>query len=228
MTPVVSILALGFGLGLRHATDPDHVVAVTTIVARERRLWVSSLVGAIWGLGHTLTLLLLGGVLLAFRVTVPPRVGLVLELAVAAMLVLLGAATLARGGGHAHPHVHAGAGDHVHPGSPRTSDAATWRALMVGVVHGVAGTGAVTLVVLSTIDDRAWALAYLVVFGGGTVAGMMLLTTAIALPFSYAAARFERWSGWLARVTGMASVGLGLAVAYQLITADAALTVGVQ
>jgi high-affinity nickel-transport protein len=220
MTSLASILILGFVLGLRHATDADHVVAVTTLVARERRLRVSALVGALWGAGHTLTLLLLGGAMIVFRVALPPRVGLGLELAVAAMLVALGGATLLRA--------------RVASSSPRSPSRAavpgvlfrraTLRPLLVGVVHGLAGSGAISLLVLSTIDDPRWAIIYLVVFGAGTVGGMMLLTTALGLPFVLAAARFERWSQWLARGTGLASIALGVVVAYQLIASQGLLS----
>jgi high-affinity nickel-transport protein len=238
MTSLASILALGFLLGLRHATDPDHVVAVTTIVARERQLRRASLIGALWGTGHSLTLFVLGGALVAFRMVVPPRVGLALELTVAAMLIVLGASALSRPratGRAALAHAH-GPSDvpvgHAHESpsrgwsmSPRTSSVRGQglRSLAVGVVHGLAGSGAASLLVLSTIADARWALVYLGVFGAGTFAGMVLLTTAIALPFTYAAARFARWSAWLARGTGLASVTLGVVVAYQLIALQGAL-----
>jgi high-affinity nickel-transport protein len=222
MTSFASILALGFLLGLRHATDADHVAAVTTIVARERRLSASALVGAAWGAGHMLTLLAVGGVIVAFRLAVPARVGIVLELAVAAMLVGLGLAAMSctragrgtrRRAAADPPHVHA----FVRGRLPRLAGHVAIRPLAIGIVHGAAGSGAVSLLVLSTIDDARWQLLYLTVFGLGTVAGMIALTTAIALPFAVTAARFERWSVWLVRGTGLASVGLGVAVAYQLL-----------
>ena len=124
-----ALLALGFFLGMRHATDADHVVAVTTIVCRQRGLRGAVAVGALWGLGHTVTILVVGGAIILFDVVIQPRVGLCLEMAVAGMLILLGVLNLRRGGRPvpvAHGHA---------PKSPST----TWRPLAIGVVHGLAG-----------------------------------------------------------------------------------------
>jgi high-affinity nickel-transport protein len=109
---LLPIAALGFFLGIRHATDPDHVIAVSTIVSRERRVGTAALIGALWGVGHTFTILVAGGAIVLFEVVIPPRVGLTMELSVALMLILLGGTTVIgvlrpRG----HPHVH---GDYVH------------------------------------------------------------------------------------------------------------------
>lgn len=204
-TPLLTLLLLGFLLGLRHATDPDHVVAVTTIVARERRLWAASLVGAFWGLGHTVTIFVVGGAIILFDVVIPPRLGLGMEFAVAIMLVVLGVMNLA--GVHAHLH--------RPPSSPPPRIGL--RPLVIGVVHGLAGSAAVTLLVLATIHDARWALLYLAVFGVGTVAGMMALTTALGLPFAYASRRFDRIQAWLAGATGLASVAFGGLLAYELV-----------
>jgi hypothetical protein len=210
MPSAASILVLGFLLGMRHATDPDHVVAVTTIVARQRRVWASAIIGAWWGLGHTITILIVGGAIIAFHVVVPPRLGLAMESTVALMLIALGAVTLAgvpaRVAGHA--------------ASPPL--AIVWRRgalrpLLVGVVHGLAGSAAVALLILATISDARWGAVYLSVFGVGTIAGMMALTTLLALPFSYTADRFALANTWLARITGVASVGLGVFLAYRFV-----------
>ena len=207
MSAGVSVLLLGLLLGVRHATDADHVVAVSTIVARERRLWAASLVGALWGLGHTATVFVVGGAIALLHLAVPPRVGVGLELAVAAMLVVLGVATLVR----PRPHVHAetGAGARPRPGLRR--------AFVVGVVHGLAGSAAIALLVMATIGGVGGMLLYLVVFGAGTIAGMVVLTTIIAVPFSLTLRRFERAHTWLARFTGLASVALGAALAFELV-----------
>jgi high-affinity nickel-transport protein len=189
---------LGFLLGVRHATDADHVIAVTTIVSRQRHIWASSLIGALWGIGHTLTILLVGGAIVVFRWVIPATLGIGMELAVAVMLVALGFASLS-------------------PLGPRVPGRITARPLLVGVVHGLAGSAAVALLVLSTIRTAGWALGYLVVFCVGTVGGMMLLTTALSLPFAFTVQRFERVNAWLGRATGFASIGLGGFVGYQLI-----------
>jgi len=200
VTSAISILVFGFLLGMRHATDPDHVVAVTTIVARQRRVWSSVIVGAWWGLGHSVTILLVGGAIIAFHVVIPPRLGLAMESAVALMLVGLGATTLA--------------------GAPALSgrgNSGGLRPLLVGIVHGLAGSAAIALLILATIADARWGAFYLAVFGLGTIAGMMLLSTLLALPFSYTTARFTLANLWLARVTSLASVSLGLFLAYRFV-----------
>ena len=231
MTSLFAVVLLGFFLGMRHATDPDHVVAVTTIVARHRKSGSAATIGALWGVGHTLTIVIVGAGIILLGWVIPPRVGLSLELAVGVMLIVLGLMNLsgrfqpvtesdAPGGHahppapvHAHPHPH---GDYVHthphghdpeshPHLPDQTPLARldrWfgslgayqfvRPLVIGVVHGLAGSAAVALLVLTTIKDPRWAMLYLVIFGVGTVAGMMLITAAIAWPFARAGARFGR------------------------------------
>lgn len=209
---LLSLLALGFFLGMRHATDPDHVVAVATIVARERSLRGAGLIGALWGAGHTVTVLLVGGAIVVFGLALPARLGLSLELSVAVMLVLLGGLNVvnflrdrAAVAAHGHRHDEAGAGW-----------LARWRPLAVGVVHGLAGSAAVALMVLATIKSAAWAMFYLGLFGVGTVAGMMTITSLMAAPLALATHRFEvvqRHLGW---VSGLLSACFGLFLIYQI------------
>ncbi len=195
--PLTAIL-LGALLGLRHATDADHVVAVTAIVARERKLGRAAWIGALWGVGHTLTLLVVGGAIVAFRLVIPPRVGLGLEFAVALMLILLGYANLrAR---DAAPPERAGA-----------------RPLLVGLVHGLAGSAAVALLVLATIRGTLPALAYLLVFGIGTIAGMVAVTVLLAAPALYAGTRVTRLQGGIRLAAGALSIAFGLLLARELI-----------
>jgi high-affinity nickel-transport protein len=209
---LLPIVALGFFLGVRHATDPDHVVAVGTIVSAERRARSAAMIGVLWGIGHTVTMLLAGGAIVGFGLVVPPRVGLTVELSVALMLIVLGALGIA------------GAG---RPVSARPLDRLdrrlgglglyhVVRPLVVGAVHGVAGSAAVGLLVVATIGDPLGSLIYLLVFGLGTVAGMMVITTAIALPFVYTARRLLGVNRSLAVATGVLSVGLGLFLVYQI------------
>jgi high-affinity nickel permease len=174
--PAVSPLALlGFGLllGLRHAADPDHVVAVTAIAARTRRALPAAWLGIVWGLGHTATLLVVGGAILLFNWVVPPRLGLLMEFAVALALIVVGLFNLRRAR-HGTDDLGAGAG------RPPTR-----RAFAVGIVHGLAGSAAVALLVLAAVHDPRWATGYLLVFGLGTLLGMTIITTGFALPLAF-------------------------------------------
>jgi high-affinity nickel permease len=250
MISLVSIMALGFFLGMRHATDPDHVIAVTTIVSRQRSIRHAALIGALWGLGHTFTILLVGSAIILFGVVIPPRLGLTMEFSVGLMLILLGILNLSgimrwitetvtplQSGGHSHPHGH---GDFVHthahghaPEKHGHAEEATpvgWmdrtfgrlglyqivRPLAVGIVHGLAGSAAVALLVLTTIRVPSWAVVYLLVFGIGTVAGMMLITAALALPFKFSESRFARLNRGLGLASGIVSLVFGLFIVYQM------------
>jgi len=203
----LSVGILGFLLGLRHATDADHVVAVTTIVTRERTFARAAWIGGLWGIGHSLTVLVVGGALVAFRLVIPPRLGLGLEFAVALMLILLGFSNLrpaSAGAPKAHPHEH----------PPRLSG---WRPVLVGIVHGLAGSAAVAILVLAAIPETAWALAYLTVFGVGTIAGMTLITAMLAAPAFYAGERMARFQTGIRLAAGALSLVFGLLLARQII-----------
>lgn len=217
MLSLLPIAALGFVLGIRHATDPDHVVAVGTIVSRERTIRSAALVGVLWGLGHTFTILLAGGAIVFFGLVVPPRVGLTMELSVALMLIGLGAWSLAGvrrqpTGPHAHE-IPLGRLDRRFGGLGLYQAA---RPFVIGVVHGLAGSAAVALLVVATIHEPLVSLAYLLVFGLGTIAGMMLITAALALPFAYTARRLLGVNRSLALAAGLLSVGFGLFLVYQI------------
>jgi hypothetical protein len=253
MTALLAIMLLGFFLGMRHATDPDHVVAITTIVSRERTMLHAALIGALWGLGHTLTILAVGSAIILFKLTVPPRLGLSMELCVGLMLILLGVLnlmgilrrmvewiTIRRLGSGAHSHFLFGrrmVHTHDEDGEPILMDSSSilgwtpqwWRQLglfhvlrplVVGIVHGLAGSAAVALLLLTTISRPSWAIGYLLIFGLGTVAGMMLITAAIALPFAYSLKHFVQLNRGLAVASGFVSVAFGLFLCYQTGFAD--------
>jgi hypothetical protein len=218
---LLAVLALGFVLGMRHATDADHVVAVTTLVSRERSPRAAIALGALWGLGHSLTLLVVGGAIVVFGLVVPPRLGLSMELSVAVMLIILGTLNLTGAGerlrqGTSHAHAHPS----PDPASFTTSALGVLRrgsrSVLIGVVHGLAGSAAVALLVLTTLDQAAWALAYLGVFGAGTVAGMMLITATMALPLKLAMERFSSAERVMARATGALSLAFGIFLAYRI------------
>lgn len=193
MISSLSILLLGFVLGMRHATDADHVVAVTAIVSGEPSLRRASRVGALWGIGHSVTILVVGGAIIVFRLSVPPRVGLALEFAVALMLILLGALSL----------------------SDRavSSAASAVRPVVVGLVHGLAGSAFVALLVVAAVPGAWLGLAYLAIFGLGTVAGMALVTMAVAVPSALSAHRIVHAHRYLRLASGLASVAFGVVLA---------------
>ncbi|MHB8838754.1 MAG: HoxN/HupN/NixA family nickel/cobalt transporter [Gemmatimonadaceae bacterium] len=203
MVSALSAAVLGFLLGLRHATDADHVVAVTAIVARERTMRRAAWIGALWGIGHSITVFVVGGAIIAFRLVIPPRMGLVLEFGVALMLIVLGFSNL-RAAAPAH--------DHGHP-----HDFDMRKPLLIGTVHGLAGSAAVAILVLAAIPQTVWAFAYLVVFGVGTIAGMMLVTMILAAPAMYAGERMARLHGGIRLAAGALSLGFGLLLARELI-----------
>jgi cytochrome c biogenesis protein CcdA len=219
----LAILLLGFFLGMRHATDADHVVAVTTIVSRERTARGALWVGALWGLGHSATILTVGGAIVLFGWVIPPRVGLSMELSVAVMLIVLGAmnlsGSLSQIGRAAHHHAGAGPSEAPPLRAPRAL-----RPVIVGVVHGLAGSAAIALLVLTTISSASRALLYLAVFGLGTLLGMLLLTLAMSLPLSALASRVPNAEQRLARITGLVSIALGLFLAYRIGVVDGLLS----
>jgi high-affinity nickel-transport protein len=197
---LLAVVLLGFLLGMRHATDPDHVVAVTTIVAQQRSLRRAARTGILWGVGHTATIFLVGGAIIVLKVqisAIPPRLGLTMEFAVAVMLVVLGLLTLA--GGERH-----------------VADSTT-RPLTVGFVHGLAGSAAVaTLPQVAVIPNPIWAVAYLAVFGAGTIAGMLLITASIAAPALLATHKFAGLNRTLRITSGVASIAFGLFLAHRI------------
>jgi len=259
LTSGLAILVIGLFLGMRHAADPDHVIAVSTIVSREHSIAKAGLIGVLWGCGHTVTIVAVGAAIILFGLAVPVRVGLTMEFSVGVMLILLGVLNLTGAmkwiseeffpahprvaGEHAHVHEH---GNRVHyhwhahvPAENHHEESLTpprWlthakalggpferlglfhvlRPLLVGIVHGLAGSATVALLVLSTIHDPKWAVLYLLIFGIGTIAGMMLITAALALPFSFTGYKCPWLTRGLVVASGLLSLGFGLFVCYQI------------
>jgi ABC-type nickel/cobalt efflux system permease component RcnA len=223
-----AVLGLGFLLGLKHATEADHLAAVSTIAAERKSLLSSALVGGLWGLGHTISLTVAGILMLILNFEISEQTETALEFCVGIMLTLLGLNVLRklmRGGqlhfhthehgsrAHVHPHVHeAGRADepHTHHGlgfSPR--------ALLVGMVHGMAGSAALMLLVIPTIESKAIGLLYIIVFGAGSIGGMMIMSFLVGLPFTLTALRFNRFNRLLQGAAGIVSIGLGLFIVYE-------------
>jgi ABC-type nickel/cobalt efflux system permease component RcnA len=250
MISLLSILAIGFLFGMRHATDPDHVIAISTIVSRASNIKRASMIGVAWGVGHTLTIVAVGFLMIFFRMALPTRVGLAMELAAGLMLILLGLNNLrgflkkiagrfqvgdpdrcdharSRHGDYGHAPIRA---DHTARGHDiRHNLIATvdrWfhrldmyqllRPLMIGIVHGLAGSAAIALLVLTTIRSVPWAVGYLVVFGIGTVLGMMLITITLGSALAYSGKRIAIADRHFATVAGVISLALGLCIAYQI------------
>ncbi len=214
---LVSLLLFAFLLGMRHATDPDHLVAVTTVLSRSAGLKPAALIGAFWGLGHSLSILVLGVAIVMFKLVIPPHVGLGLELAVAVMLVGLGVRNLRRDSHEAH-------GVQAFPssrlGPPHESHElgvmGAVRSLFIGGIHGLAGSAAVALLAVGSIHDPGWAAAYLSIFGVGTLAGMTLMTSFLAVPLAMGVRKAGGLGRLLAPAMGVLSVGFGLLLAYRV------------
>jgi high-affinity nickel-transport protein len=205
VSSALSIAVLGFLLGVRHAVDPDHVVAMSTIATRTTGLRRAAGVGALWGIGHTLTILLVGGAIILLKVAVSPRMGLAMEFSVALMLIVLGFQNV------------------MSARNAETRAPSTARPFLVGMVHGMAGSAAIVLLVLATVSDARWAFAYLALFGVGTVLGMTIVTASIALPASLAVTRVRNARRWLTLASGVVSVALGVLLASELTEGDGGL-----
>jgi ABC-type nickel/cobalt efflux system permease component RcnA len=228
---LVSVFTLGFLLGMRHAADADHIAAVATLATRSRSVGQTILQGAAWGTGHTLTLMVFGGAVLAAGLVVPERAAQALELAVGVMLVALGADALYRlwrkrvhfhahrhtdGAAHFHAHAHRGDSaphdparhDHAHPRG------AAGRALLVGMMHGLAGSAALILLGLEAMRSPALAFAYIAVFGVGSIIGMLLLSAAIAVPLRWSSRRLGRAHHALSVAVGLATLVLGCYIVF--------------
>ena len=193
---VFPALALGFALGLRHAMDPDHIAAVSTISTGARSTWRAALLGASWGAGHSISVLLVGGALVILRLPMPARLALALEFLVAIMLVGLGMRSLMA--------------------RREQGEVPASRPLLIGVVHGLAGSAVLAFLLLSTASSAWAATVYLLCFSVGTVAGMAVVTTAITLPARIRPARAPAFERTLRLAAGVASIGIGLALAHRV------------
>jgi len=249
---VFALLGLGLVFGLKHATEVDHVVAVSAIVSEHRNLLRSALVGGLWGAGHMASLVVVGVLVLVFRVAIPLPVANWLEFGVALMIIGLGVLAMTRvlgrrAGLHVHGHLHRHSHDgqsHVHihfheHGTEHEGDAAShqtshsslashshvisrlgFKPLLMGAMHGLAGSAALTLLVLTQIQSVWLGLLYLALFGLGSTFGMLLMSGLIGLPFALSGRRLTRINYGLQTAAGGLSIGFGLWYAYETVVTN--------
>lgn len=227
-TSTLAVLGLGFLLGLKHATEADHLAAVIAMVSERRSLWSSAVVGGLWGVGHTISLFIAGIVVLILNFQISEVTERWLEFGVGIMLTLLGLNVVRKllNGGELHLHTHDhGSGTHAHPHLHEHADlghtmthrrsSKSPKAVLIGMVHGLAGSAALMLLLIPTIESKAVGLIYIVIFGAGSVGGMMLMSFIVGLPFHFTASRFDRFNRILQLGAGCLSVALGLWIMYE-------------
>jgi hypothetical protein len=224
---LVTSSGLGSLLGMRHALEPDHLAAVSTLVTGEKSGAKAAFLGVCWGLGHTLSLVAIGAVLVVLRTEMPPSAADAFELGVALMLIALGVRAIYRAArqlpsgpaGPVHSHHH-GRVVHRHPGTPAHVHIGTWtlarRPLAVGAVHGLAGSGALTALVLATLPTTAARLTYMVLFGLGSTLGMAALSGLLGWPLARAGSHRAVAQG-VSIVAGCVSTLLGVAWGYPFV-----------
>ncbi len=224
MPPLLTTLGLGFLLGIQHALDPDHIIAISTIVSRNRRWWAALGAGVSWGIGHTATLFLVGMTILVSKTVIPESLALLMEFLVGVLLVILGASIVRtpimkrfhlrfhchEERTHLHPHYHDPEAAHEH------RHGFSLRSLVIGMVHGLAGSAVLTLLVLTTLPSPLLGGAYILLFGLGSILGMMLFSGVIGLPFVFTASHMKKINGYLRIVAGAISIVFGLYLTIQV------------
>ena len=230
---ILAVLSIGLVFGLKHAMEVDHVVAVSTIVSQHKNVFHSALVGALWGAGHTASLLVIAAIVLTLRVAIPETVSGWLEFGVALMIIGLGVSALWRalrksGEVHVHQHSHDGLSHtHVHfhetetrhqPAShvqhSHTVSRIGWKPILIGMVHGLAGSGALTLLVLAQISSSVVGFMYVATFGLGSIVGMLVMSGLIGLPFALASKKLTHVHQGIQTVAAVFSICFGVWYAY--------------
>jgi sulfite exporter TauE/SafE len=220
----LSVLLIGFTLGLQHATEADHLAAVSTIVSEKKNLLTASIVGGFWGIGHTISLFAVGILVIFLKLQISETLEARLEACVGLMLVLLGLNAMRKlfeaskvhvhkheHDGHPHVHIHTHQPDRQEESHHRLSP----RSVLIGMVHGLAGSAALMLLVVPTIPSPSLAMLYILIFGIGSIGGMMAMSFLIGLPFHFTAGRFEILNRGIRLVAGVFSLGLGFSIIYE-------------
>jgi ABC-type nickel/cobalt efflux system permease component RcnA len=232
MFSTLTLLGLGLLFGLKHATEVDHVVAVSTIASQQRNVLRSALVGVLWGGGHSASLLIVGVIVLSLRIAIPKSVSNWFEFGVALMIVGLGTTALwralrKRGDVHVHEHSHEGVSHvHIHFHESQTRHKAERKhshavsvvgikPVLIGMMHGLAGSGALTLLVLTQIDSAWVGFLYLAIFGVGSIVGMLLMSSLIGLPFALSSRGLSSLHHRMQLAAAVVSIAFGLWYAYQ-------------
>ena len=217
-------MLIGFLLGLQHAVEADHLAAVSTIVSEKKSLWSASIVGGLWGLGHTLSLLLAGGLVIFFKLQISETTEARLEAIVGIMLVILGINALRKLRSakkiHIHAHEHGERKHshlHTHSGESESDSHHSFspRSVIIGMVHGLAGSAALMLLIVPTIPSSTLAISYILVFGIGSIGGMMVMSFVLGLPLYFTATRFNFANTAIRFCAGAFSLALGLLIVYQ-------------
>ena len=234
---LLAVLTIGLVFGLKHATEVDHVVAITTIVSRHKNVFRSALVGALWGAGHTASLLIVAVIVLSLRIAIPESVSGWLEFGVALMIIALGVSALWRAvrtnsevhvhqhshDGLSHTHVHFHEHENKHNPSLQTVylhavSRIGWKPVLVGMMHGLAGSGALTLLVLAQISSSLIGFLYVATFGLGSVAGMLLMSGLIGLPFAFTSGKLTHLHQGLQTLAAVLSICFGVWYAFRVYT----------
>jgi len=217
---LAAVLTLGFTLGLVHATDADHVVAIATILSENKSLKKTSVLGAFWGLGHTITLLFAGLVVLLLAVSIPQSLALFFEFMVGLVLIALGLSVIRKTLGrskHIHSHLHDDKmHTHFHDHSKTGNHEHEHKSFIVGMFHGLAGSSALMLLTLSSIDSILEGFAFILIFGLGSILGMLIIGTLIGLPFALTSIRSGKWNIRIRLIAGSLSIALGFMIVYQI------------
>jgi len=213
ITDTIIMLGLGFLLGVEHAFEPDHIVAISSLISKEKNLKKTTILGAIWGAGHTTTLFLAGIIILTLKITIPETIALSLEFLVGLVIIFLGfyvIRDIIEKKKHIHKHTHNGR-THTHIHSHKGTDQHTHyhQSFSVGLIHGLAGSAALMLLILSTFNSLIIGIIYILLFGIGSMVGMAIVGGLISIPFIYSSKKSSSINTVIQYGTGMISIGFG-------------------